>query len=121
MTGLHMAARGGHVLVLARLASLQLGLDINTVDAWGFTPLDQAIATEQWPCATLLLALGGAIPLSCMPHMHIMLRTVIVNATVLGSYVLFKLMMLCRAVSCCSVTFFAGVLQRISLNERVSI
>jgi hypothetical protein len=56
-----MAARGGSVLVLARLASLQLGLDINKVDTWGYTPLDQAVDTEQWPCAALLLAMGGEL------------------------------------------------------------
>jgi hypothetical protein len=67
-----MAARGGHVLVLSRLASLQVGLDINRVDTWGFTPLDQAIANEQWPCVTLLLALGGALPASCMHATHAM-------------------------------------------------
>jgi ankyrin repeat protein len=74
MTGLHMAASGGHVLVVSRLASLQLGLDINKVDTWGYTPLDQAIATEQWPCVTLLLALGGALPLSSMLHMRTKLK-----------------------------------------------
>jgi hypothetical protein len=58
-----MAARGGNVLVLARLASLQLGLDINKVDTWGFTPLDHAVDAEQWPCAALLLAMGGELQL----------------------------------------------------------
>lgn len=60
MTGLHMASRGGHLLVLARLASLQF-LDINKIDTWGYTPLDHAIDTHQWPCVVLLLSMGGVI------------------------------------------------------------
>jgi hypothetical protein len=65
-----MAARGGSVLVLARLASLQLGLDINKVDTWGYTPLDQAVDTEQWPCAALLLAMGGELRVQFMHSVY---------------------------------------------------
>lgn len=62
MTGLHMAARGGHLLVLARLAALQF-LDINKVDTWGYTPLDHSVDAEHWPCAVLLLSMGGICPM----------------------------------------------------------
>lgn len=58
MTGLHMASRGGHLLVLARLAGAHF-LYINKVDTWGFTPLDHAVDTRHWPCAVLLLSMGG--------------------------------------------------------------
>ena len=60
MTGLHMASRGGHLLVVARLASLQF-LDINKIDTWGYTPLDHAVDAQQWTCAVLLLSMGGVL------------------------------------------------------------
>lgn len=59
MTGIHMAAREGHLLVLARLSSVQF-LDVNGIDTWGYTPLDHAVSARQWPCAVLLLSMGGA-------------------------------------------------------------
>jgi hypothetical protein len=54
MTGIHMAAREGHLMVLARLASLQF-LDVNMVDTWGYTPLDHSRSAVAVRSAAALL------------------------------------------------------------------
>jgi len=60
MSGLHVAARDGHVAFLFSICTLACE-NINPRDVWGQTPLDHAIMAKQWGCAVLLLSQGGTL------------------------------------------------------------
>ena len=51
-TPLHLAAAEGHIEVVRFL--LKAGVDVNTIDRWGGTPLDDAIHNQQTEVETLL-------------------------------------------------------------------
>ena len=58
MTSLHLTARHGRALALGQLMAAKF-LNLNSVDAWGCTPLDYAVENGNWASAVLLITQEG--------------------------------------------------------------
>lgn len=58
-TALHLAAAAGHPHIISYL--IEKGANVNTVDNWGGTPLDDAIRTSNVECIRIIKENGGRV------------------------------------------------------------
>ncbi len=58
-TALHLSAAAGHTHIVSFL--IENGADVNAMDSWGGTPLDDAIRTSNLECIRIIKEAGGRV------------------------------------------------------------